>query len=257
MTTLRLTNKHREDGGSWINANDVMLAYARTIEAEYQAAEPTKDKELYEARWNATKQRAEQNEQILRDRYLRKSNAALEALKILEVMQNNQEVPVTEVERVVREVRATMNPNSPSYAPPVVPTEGMEDQAIVLNRLLNEKNMTNEEGVQFVKWIGTEGATQLSAQEQDVARESLGGFLRIAHSRWEEGSTLRKQEAQRAATVAAVKTVQRVQKEAARAASSSPGAPRKQPAGQQQFDTKKLTHADQVALLRQMVEENR
>lgn len=43
MKTLKLTNKYREDGGSWMDATDATVNYARTLLAEMQIEEPAND----------------------------------------------------------------------------------------------------------------------------------------------------------------------------------------------------------------------
>jgi hypothetical protein len=193
---------------------------------DYEAKVAEKEK-LHESRWKAFQDRASQNEQILRERYLRKSSTADRALKILKATRSEQGVPETDVDTVIREIESTMNPQSASYAPPPQPTGATEDQAITLNAFLNEKGMTAEEANEFGNWVRSEGAAKLTHREQAVAEQSLDGFLRIAHNRYAQDMSEQEKQSKRNDAVEAVKSVQRTQKDAARAASSAPTAPRK------------------------------
>ena len=193
---------------------------------EYEAKQSEKEKQ-FESRWKAFHDRATQNEQILRDRYLRKASTADRALKVLKATRTEQGVPEAEVDMAIRELESTMNPQSASYAPPPQQAAATEDQAIILNDFLNEKGMTGDEANNFGAWIRTEGSVKLSPMEQAVAAQSLDGFLRIAHNRWQQDVAEKVNPARQTDTVAAVKAVQRTQREAAKAASSAPVAPRK------------------------------
>lgn len=213
----------------------------------------------FEARMKAFHDRASQNERILHDRFLRKSTAADKALKVLRATRSETGVPEAEVDAMIREIEGTMNPQSASYSPPPAPVA--EDQAIVLNNFLNEKGMTGDEAGSFGQWIQTQGPTKLSIMEQAVATQSMDGFLRIAHQRWQDSI---REEQSRAAqvtrndTVEAVKAVQRTQKEAARAASSAPTAPKKQPAkptSSQKKSWKDFSQEEIAKLIQESVEQ--
>jgi hypothetical protein len=206
-------------------------------------------------RTEAIQSRSRQNETILRERLLKKSSAVDRALKTLKQARSSEGVPEAEVDRIIAEIQATMNPQSASYTPvPEPPTYSQEDAAIVLNDFLNEKGMSNAESDKFGSWMRTEASESLSQAEQAIANRDLDGFLRVAYNRFNESA--RTKESQRNETVAAVKSVQRTQREAARAASSSPTAPRKQPTGaNNEIDVKKLTHEDVDKLLRMSVEQ--
>ena len=229
---------------------------------DYEAKVAEKEK-LHESRWKAFQDRASQNEQILRERYLRKSSTADRALKILKATRSEQGVPETEVDTVIREIESTMNPQSVSYAPPVQPVGVTEDQAIVLNEFLNEKGMTTEEANEFGNWVRSEGAAKLTPREQAVAEHSLDGFLRIAHNRYGQDMREKEKQSQRNDAVEAVKSVQRTQKDAARAASSAPTAPRKSvsTSGGKPTDIHKMPEKERndylAELVRSSVEENR
>ena len=43
MKNLKLTNKYREDGGAWFNADAKTIAYAQKILVECRETEPTND----------------------------------------------------------------------------------------------------------------------------------------------------------------------------------------------------------------------
>lgn len=216
------------------------------------------EKKAAEERTRAIQERSSQNESILRDRFLRKSNAAARALQVLEAARTEKGVSQEEVDRAVAELRGTMNPNSPSYQPP--PDGGnAEDQAMVLNGFLNEKQMSRAEAEEFGRWMRTEAGTVLSAPEQALATRDVEGFLRLAHTRYLEGQKSSDRDKQRQEAVEATRTVQRTQKEAARAASAAPAAIRKQntSASAKQIDVRKLTKEDVSSLLRQSVEQYR
>lgn len=210
-------------------------------------------------RTQAIQQRSAQNEQILRDRFLRKSNVVNRALAILKAARTEQGVNEADVDRTIREIEGTMNPNSASYvAPDSEPAATVEDQAMVLNAFLNERGMSQEEADAFGQWMRTDAATALSPLEQAVARRDVDGFLRIAHNRFTEGQKSQDREKQRQDAVGAVRSVQRTQREAARAASAAPSAPRRQPtAPRAEVDVKKLTKKDVSDLLRASVEQYR
>jgi hypothetical protein len=210
-------------------------------------------------RAEAIQRRYAANEQILRDRLLRKSTVADKAHKILKASRTESGVPEAEVDGVIREIEGTMNPASASYSPPSASAEVPEDQAMVLNNFLNEKGISGEEEAEFGKWMRGDAATALSEAEQNVARRGdVDGFLRIAYPRFLEGQREKDKQQRRDDAVEAARSVQRTQREAARAASPTAAAPRKQPAAQQQeVDVKKLTKEDISSLVKQSFEQYR
>lgn len=235
--------------------DDIESLKERVTRMETEATEREK---RAESRAKALQERFAENERILRERYVRKSNAANEALKLLKASRTEAGASEADVERVTRELEATMNPASPSYSPaPAQPVQATEDQAITLNNFLNERMMTIEEADEFANWIRKDAATALTKAEQDVAAQSLDGFLRIAHGRFLEGQRDKDKKAAKDDAVGAVKVVQRAQREAARAASGTASAPKKTTpaAPKNQVDVKKLTKNDVATLLRQSVEQ--
>ena len=236
--------------------DDLASLQARNKQLEEDAKTAT---ETNDARFAALQQRSQQNDQIMRDRYLRKSSAGAEVLKILRNANTDEGVSQADVDRAIAQMEGTMNPASSTYAPaPQQPTGIVEDQTIVLNNFLNEKGMTIQDADTFGQWIRTEAPTAMSQPEQDVAGHSIDGFLRIAHTRWQEGVAKANGKVQRNDAVEAVRTVQRTQKQAARAASSTTAAPRKQPAGTGQVAIPdKLSDEDIDALLKQAVNDHR
>lgn len=212
-----------------------------------------KDREkFFEARQAAFQARQAQNEQILRDRYVRKSAAADQALRVLRA--SKQGVPEPEIDRVIQQIESTMNPASANFQQQQVTPE-VEDQAITLNSFLNEKGMTSEDADKFGQWIRTDAPTVLSPAEQAIASQSLDGFLRLAHRVWQEGSKEKEVQQRRAEAVNAVKTVQRTQKEAARAATASPSQLRTQPSGAatKELDLMKLSKEDRHSAVSQLL----
>lgn len=239
-----------------VESDDVTSLKKRLEETEARE----KEREVrFDSRMKALQSRNVESERILRDRYLRKSTATDKALRVLKAAKTDAGVDPSEADRVIAELEATMNPASATYAPPEPQLAvGTEEQALILNRFLNEQGMDLTEADNFGKWVRSEAATVLTTSEQNVARESLDGFLRIAHSRWQSG--LREATKQQVVSdaVAAVKSVQRTQKQAARAAEVPSGAPKKQPAkSSDEVDVKKLTNMDISTLLRQTVEQYR
>ncbi len=238
-----------------VESDDVASLKKRIEEREKQTADVEKK---YQERLTAQQQRYSENERILRERHLRKSTVTDKALRVLKASRSETGVPEAEVDGLIREIEGTMNPASPSYVPPQPSAAATEEQKLILNGFLNERGMTIEESNEFGKWMRNEAATVMSVLEQQVAGQSLDGFLRIAHSRWQEGMREAEKKAKQTDAVDAVKVIQRTQKEAARAASASPGAPRKQPLSpDKQPDYKKMTKDDVSALLRQSVEQYR
>lgn len=224
----------------------------KRVEAERKSAED---------RVRAIQERSSQNTSIIRDRYLRKANAAARALQVLEAARTEKGVSQEEVDRAVAELRGTMNPNSPSYQPaPENPgAASAEDQAMVLNDFLNEKQMSRAEAEVFGQWMRTEAQTALSAPEQALAGRDVEGFLRLAHTRFLAGQNSQDRDKQRQEAVEATRTVQRTQKEAARAASAAPAAPRKQntSSSAKPIDYRKFSKDDVASLLRQATEQYR
>jgi hypothetical protein len=238
-------------------SDDVESLKKRLADREAQDEQRQKNDE---ARWKAMQDRATENERILRERLLRKSAAADRARQILERSKTQEGVTQDEVDRVIADIQGTLNPASVNYAPPAVQAEENEDKVIVLNRFLNEKNITQEEQEEFGKWIQNEGSKVLTASEQAVAHQSLDGFLRIAHQRWQDTTSEKVKATQRAETVNAVKSIQKTQKEAARAASAPSAAPKKQPtASPKELNLHKLPEKERneaiSALVRASVEQ--
>lgn len=223
--------------------------------------EATEKEKRFEERLAASQKRFSENEQILRDRFLRKANTADRALQILRQAKTGDGVSQEEVDSAIREIEGTMNPQSASYVPPQATQpqpQATEDQALVLNAFLNEKGFTEHEATEFGNWIQTEAPNKMTLAEQNVANQSVDGFLRIAHGRWQEGVREKDKQTKRDDAVGAVRGVKEVQRQAARAASSAPKAPRKQPAAEaDEIDVKKLTKDDVSALIRQTVEQYR
>ena len=240
-------------------SDDVESLKKRLADREAQDEQRQKSDE---ARWRAMQDRATENERILRERLLRKSAAADRARQILERSKTQEGVTQDEVDRVIQDIQGTLNPASAHYAPPPVQAEENEDKVIVLNRFLNEKNITQEEQEEFGRWIQSDGAKALTASEQAVAHQSLDGFLRIAHQRWQDAISEKVKATQRAETVNAVRSIQKTQKEAARAASAPSAAPKKQPtASSKELNLHKLPEKERneaiSALVRASVEQYR
>lgn len=207
---------------------------------------------------DAITQRSEKNFRIQQDRYLRKATASDRAAKIIEAALSEEGVSQEEAKRVVQELRGTMHPSSASYVEPSSASVDGEEQEVVFNLFSNEKGMTMPEQNEFLGWIKKDGGEAMSLAEQNVVNQSLDGFLRIAHNRWQEGMREKEKENKRNDAKGAVESVKRTQREAAKAASVSPAAPKKQPTGQEkEIDYKSLTHDDISTLLRQTVTDNR
>ena len=219
-----------------------------------------KDAEGAKARLAAVQGRYTQTEQILRDRYLRKSAAADNALKILRSARTESGVAETDVDRVIREMESTMNPASASYVPPESQggAAATEEQAIVLNNFLNEQGMTSDEADSFGKWVRTEASTAMSPAEQAVAAQSLDGFLRLAHRRYAESTSDAAKQTKRDDVIGVVRSVQQTQRQAIRAGAASATAPRKQPTGSRTgVDLKQLKPDDISTLLQQSASQYR
>lgn len=224
---------------------------------EVEEPEPDEAEVRFNAKLEALQHRHQENERILRDRYLRKSTSADNALKILKASRTEDGVSEADVDRVINEMEGTMHPASASYVAPAQP-EATEDQALVLNSFLNDKGMTIQEATEFGNWVRSDAGTVMSAAEQAVAGQSLDGFLRLAHTRWQEGLSSEQKNNKRSDAVGAVRSIKRTQRAAAKAASAKPTAPRKQPAGPKtEVDYKKMTKSDVSALLRESVEQYR
>lgn len=211
-------------------------------------------------RTDAIRQRFEANERILRDRYVRKSDVTSKALAVLKTIKTGTGIAEADVDRMIRELEGTMNPASASYVEPEPQAAGIsEDQQIALNNFLNEKAMTQKEADEFGNWIKNEAATAMTASEQAVARQSIDGFLRIAHSRYRDAMAEKANKVTQETAVGAVRSVQRTQREAARAASAMTTAPKRtSPApAKTEIDYKKLTKQDISDLLKASVEQYR
>lgn len=242
-------------GDPAVEVDDVTLLKQRNEELEAQSKEI---EERYNSRLRAIQERSSATDKIRQDRYLRKSTAADNARRILVQSRSEAGAAEADVERVIQELDGTMHPSSASHA--VEPESEMaprEDQEIVLNRFLDEKLMTLEDQEEFGNWLRSDATTQMTESEQGVARDSLDGFLRLAHPRW-EGSREAAKKAKTDDAVQAAKSVQRTQKAAIRAAGTSPKAPRKTPTSTKtEIDTSKFTNEDVSDLLRQSVEQYR
>lgn len=202
--------------------DDVTSLRQRLADAEKAR---TEQEALFKARWDAMNERNQQNQRILNDRFLRKATVADRALKTLKGVRSEHGLPETDVDRVIQEIEASMNPASQSYAPLPPQPVATEDKAIALNDFLNEHGMTATEAQEFGRWMQVDATSAMTPRELQIADESVSGFLRIAHGRWQD--SLRAKTTQRANAVEAVKVVQRVQKQASKAASAAPSAPRK------------------------------
>lgn len=211
----------------------------------------------------AVQTRFAQSEQILRDRHLRKSTVADNALKVLRKVRTEAGAAPDEIDRLIAEMEGTMHPSSTSYAPQATPPRpaANEDQAIVLNAFLNEQGMTMQEAEEFGKWIQTKAGEVMSQAELAVADHSLDGFLRLAHGRFRQSLTQQDKNKRRDDVVTAVRAVQVNQRSAARASSASPGALRKPmtngASNRNMIDVAKLTNDDIAKLLVASVEQNR
>ena len=244
-----------ETGEQPAESDDVESLKARITTLE---TENTERETRHEARAKAVQQRYAENEQILRNRFLKKSNVVNQVLGLLKQSRSETGVPEADVDRTIRELESTMNPNSASYVPPQEQQYGavQEDQSMVLNNFLNEMGMDRKDADDFGGWIRTEAATVMSPGEQAVAGQSLDGFLRIAHQRYNQSRTKKDNEEIRNDAVGAVRSVQQTQKAAARAASASTSSPRKQKtaSGAQEVDFDKVTPDDVSSWMRQSVE---
>jgi len=236
-------------------ADDVESLLARNKKLEESAIEL---EARHAARLDALKQRNSQSEQILRDRYIRKSTLSDKMAQALRKSRSAEGVPEAEVDQVIRDFEGSLNPASASYVAPQQQVADNDDQILILNQFLSEKDMDMAEADKFGTWIKTEASTVMPEAEQRVAQNSLDGFLRLAHVRWQDGikNKQKDDDAKRADTLSAVRSVKRTQREAARAASPTIAAPKKQPGSQvQEVDLDKFTEGDISSLLHQAVDE--
>lgn len=225
---------------------------------EQLQADVKTSEERFDAKLQALQQRNVASEQILRDRYLRKSTTLDRVGKVLRATRTEAGVSEADVDNTLREIDGGVNPQSASYVAPIQQQApaGNEDQELTLNSFLNEKQMTSGEADEFGKWIRSEATTVMSEREQAVAGSSLDGFLRLAHGHWQSGIREKEKETKQSDAVGAVRSVQRTQREAAKAASAATTAPKKQPAGSaEEVDVSKLTNEEVSSLLRQSVEQ--
>lgn len=231
--------------------DDIVSLRKRIEEGE---AKRKADKDLFDARWKAVNERGRQNEDILRKRLLTKSSIVDRARTMLERLSSDNGPTQVEVDRLLEDIRGTMNPASPSYVPPPQAQHAdlSEDHIITLNAFLNEHEMTAENADRFGRWLQGDGRTVLTPQEQAIADQSLDGFLRIAHRRWSDAETEADKKKRQADAVEAVKTIQKTQRLAAKAGAATPRAPTKTstPAPSKPA---KLSKDDVSALLRQTV----
>jgi hypothetical protein len=230
-------------------------------EAEPSEPEPAAEDNGWQARLDGMRDRYSQNEKILRDRFLRKSTAADKARRTLEAALGEEGVSREEAQRVINELKGTMNPESATYTPPApqAPAQPVdrEDQALAINSFLNEAGMSQDEATEFGNWLRTDMPNAMSPAEQAVGERDLDGFLRLAHGRWNTGKAAATREARRDSTVAAVRTVQNTQRRAAKAAAAQPSAPRKQPPTPKKGKSvKDFTKNDISRLLRESVEQH-
>lgn len=221
----------------------------------------------FEDQRKVDRERSSQNEKILRDRILRHGSANSQARELLETALKDPDGFTREAaERVVAQLRGSVNPQSSSFepAPAATPSgsfneaEAREDQALALNTFLNDVGLSKDEQDEFGKWVTSEGRTALSEREQAVAGVDLGAYLTIAHNRWTASRNTQKAEAKRSATTDAVRAVQRVQKAAARA--GAPASSTRKPAASAAaaragtIDIAKLTPNDVSKLVRESAE---
>ena len=233
--------------------DDVASLKSRLEEAEKKAEETEKH---HKERLAAVKERSDQSTRILNDKFLRKSTAADKARKVIERAKTDAGVDPAEADSVLAELQSTMNPASASYAPQEPRTAATEDQQLVLNKFLDEKDMTRPEADRFGLWITSKASTVMSLPEQAVANESVGAFLRLAHGYW-KNEVVESEKKTVDDAVGAVKAVKQTQRAAARAASASPTAPKKQAVKQlAQTDPKEYTDEDISTLFRMSVEEH-
>ena len=232
--------------------DDVASLKTRLEEAEKKAVEREED---HKERLASFKERSSESSRIMRDRYVRKSAAADNARRVIEAAKTDAGVDPVEADRVLAELKSTLHPDSANYAPPVQRTAATEDQQVVINEFLDEKEMTTKEGDKFGLWVKTEASAIMSPLEQQVAHESLPAFLRLAHGYWKKG-VREEQNKQVDDAVGAVKAVKQTQKAAAKAASASPAAPKKQPVNKPTGTSPKDYKPEDIsALLRASVEE--
>ena len=236
--------------------DDLESLQQRLVEMETNAE---RQQTNFDARLQALQHRNNESEQILREKHLRKSTVADNALKVLQSTRSADGASEADVDRAISELSGTMNPASPSYvAPPAQNNQpGLEDQRLDVNRFLTEKGMTLEDEEKFGTWVQNEGAKTMTPSQQALAGASIPAFLHVAHSLWERDDRQKAKETEevRSDAVGAVKSVQRTQRQAARAATPSGGAPIKQPAGSKGggLDVSKLTPDDISELVRQSV----
>lgn len=225
---------------------------------EVEEPQPDEAEVRFKAKLDALHQRNQESDRIQNDRYLRKATSHDNLLRMLKATRSEAGASEADVDRLISEAEGTMHPASASYVAPAQAPEAREDQALVLNSFLNEKAMTMEAAQEFGNWVRSDAATVMSAAEQAVAGQSLDGFLRLAHTRWQQGVSSQEKDNKRSDAVGAVRSIKRTQRAAAKAASAKTTAPRKQPAGTKTaIDTSKLTKNDISELLRQSVEQYR
>ena len=224
------------------------LASLRARNEELEAAAKTNEDRL-----SAIHTRRAESDKIQQDRYLRKSTAADNALRMLKLAQSEEGASSVDVNRVIQEVEGTMNPQSASYVAPTAQVASREEQALLVNNFLNEKGLSQKEAAAFDSWLQTQATTKMSPLDVALADRDVDGFLRLAHPIWEQDVQV-ESETKRSDAVDAVKSVQRTQRNAAKAASGTTGAPKKSPANPAaEVDVSKLTKADISELVRQSV----
>jgi hypothetical protein len=167
-----------------VHEDDLASLQSRTKELEQKLA----DSEASAAeRLEAIQRRTLENEKIFREKYLRKSTAADQALRALEGARSQEGISEEDVARVISEIKGTMNPASPSYVEPNVveqtlPPDAYGDHRVIANNFMIEKGMNAKDEADFSDWIRNKAESVMSAGDQALAhRGDIDGFLRLAH----------------------------------------------------------------------------
>ena len=130
--------------------DDLESLQSRLTKMESDAEESQKD---FDARFQALQERNNQREQVHSQRYLRKSTAADNALKVLRSTRSEEGAAEAEVTKVIGELEGTMNQASASYVAPTPQSFGAtEDQLFEASGFMNEKQMTRAEEDEFGAW---------------------------------------------------------------------------------------------------------
>jgi len=246
-----------------------------SLKARLGSIEQEREKERQESqsRLEAFRLRNQENEKILRDKFLRKSAAADYARQVLQKALTEEGAGESEIKQVLEKLQGTMNPASANYSPEIQQQQQYQqyqqyqqqqsyqdpqDQVLTMNNFLNEKNMSPEEATTFGNWLRTDAVNVMSPVEQNIAQQNVDAFLRIAHNRWKEGASEQEKTQARQDAVQAVKAVQRTQKEAQKATSGRSSAPIQSrgtpPAKSAQEVAEAMTKADVSILFQQLVD---